>query len=129
MILHVCKQQIIIVILQFYLSAIPADHLSPAVKSAAAPYIRPLSQGQQIFTPDTKQFPVGQPITKLTAKLQVRVKINYRRSGRFTLACILFGKNLNITCTCTLYMYIGSAMSMYVRTHNNSGFGNNAGIW
>ena len=70
----VSMQQVIRVILQFYLSAIPGDHLSPAVKSAAVPYIRPLSQGQQIFTPDTKQFPVGQPITKLTAKLQVRVK-------------------------------------------------------
>ena len=72
---NIYKQQVIRVILQFYLSAIPANHLSPAVKSAAVPYIRPLSQGQQIFTPDTKQFPVGQPITKLTAKLQVHLKV------------------------------------------------------
>ena len=58
--------------IQFYLAAIP-DHLTPAVQSAAAPYIRPVSQGDQVFTPDTNQFPVGQPITKLTAKLQVCV--------------------------------------------------------
>ena len=69
------SQQVLnFVFMQFYLSAIPADHLSPAVKSVAVPYIRPLSQGQQIFTPDTNQFPVGQPITKLTAKLQVLVR-------------------------------------------------------
>ena len=55
---------------QFYLSAIP-DHLTPAIKSAASLYVRPVSQGQQVFTPDTSQFPVGQPVTKLTAKLQV----------------------------------------------------------
>ena len=55
---------------QFYLSAIP-DHLTPAIKSAAALYVRPVSQGQQVFTPDTSQFPVGQAVTKLTAKLQV----------------------------------------------------------
>lgn len=76
---------LVFLILQFYLSVIPADHVSPVVKSAAIPYIRPLSQGQQIFTPDTNQFPVGQPITKLTAKLQVLVgKFSY-----FLLDCIL----------------------------------------
>ena len=57
---------------QFYLSAIP-DHLSPTVKSAAVPYIRSVSQGQQAFTPDMSNFPMGQPMTKLTAKLQVRI--------------------------------------------------------
>ena len=58
---------------QFYLSSIP-DHLSPTVESAAAPYIRPISQGQQAFTPDASEFPAGQPMTKLTAKLQVNGK-------------------------------------------------------
>ena len=58
--------------MQFYLSAIP-EHLSARVQSAAVPYIRPVSQGQQVFTPDTAEFPAGQPMTKLTAKLQVCV--------------------------------------------------------
>ena len=57
---------------QFFLSAVPG-HLSPIVQSAAVRYIRPISQGQQAFTPDASEFPVGQPLTKLTAKLQVGI--------------------------------------------------------
>ena len=57
-------------IVQFYLSAVP-DHLSPLVQSAAACYVRPVSQGQQAFSADIHDFPVRKPITKITAKLQV----------------------------------------------------------
>ena len=56
--------------LQFYLAAIP-DHLSHSLLSVATPYIRPISRGQQCYTPNPSDFPVGQPMTKVTAKLQV----------------------------------------------------------
>ena len=56
--------------LQFYLSCI-GDHCSAAVKSAASVLLRPVSSGSQTFPPDKSEFPVGEPIDKLAAKLQV----------------------------------------------------------
>lgn len=59
-----------IVSLQFYLEAIPS-HLSPAVASAATPYVRPVSSGQQSYSTDPTQYPITEPRPKLTASLQV----------------------------------------------------------
>ena len=39
--------------------------------SAAIPYVRPVSKGSQTFGTDKTQYPVTQPIPKLTAALQV----------------------------------------------------------
>ena len=58
------------------------------MKSAATPYVRPLSQGTQSYTPDSSEFPVTQPMTKLTAKYQVSqncIQLSY-------LTLIIFGE-------------------------------------
>ena len=57
-------------LMQFYLAAIP-DHLSQSVLSVPTPHVRPISHGQQCYTPNPSEYPVGQPMTKVTAKLQV----------------------------------------------------------
>lgn len=56
--------------MQFYLAAIP-DHLSQSALSIIIPHVRPISHGQQCYTPNPLEFPVGQPMTKVSAKLQV----------------------------------------------------------
>ena len=56
--------------MQFYLAAIPGN-LSQSVLSVTKPNVRPISHGQQCYTPNPSEFPVGQPMTKVTAKLQV----------------------------------------------------------
>ena len=56
--------------LQFYLATIPG-HISDKVKSAAVPYVRPVSQSYQSYDTVKSEYPVTEPMTKLTAKLQV----------------------------------------------------------
>ena len=55
---------------QFYLAML-GDQASSRVKSAAKPFIRPVSSGSQIFDSHPDLYPLTQPITKLSAKLQV----------------------------------------------------------
>ena len=55
---------------QFYLTAL-GNKASSRVRSAATPYIRPLSSGVQTYDDKPAEFPLTQPLTKLTAKLQV----------------------------------------------------------
>ncbi len=57
--------------LQFYLEVL-TGHLSPIVASAAVPYVRPLSSGQQSYPTDPTEYPITKPMPKLTASLQVR---------------------------------------------------------
>lgn len=57
--------------LQFYLASIP-DHLPQSLLSVATPHVRPISHGQQCYTSNLSEFPVGQPMTKVTAKHQVQ---------------------------------------------------------
>ena len=61
---------------QFYLAAIP-DHLSQSVLSVVTLHVRPISHGQQCYTPNPSEFPVGKPMTKVTAKLQVVYMCKY----------------------------------------------------
>ena len=63
--------------MQFYLAAVP-ENVSPRMASAALPYVRPVSEGTQVYSPNPAQFPVTQPMTKLTAKLQVNADTTVR---------------------------------------------------
>ncbi|KAK3726979.1 hypothetical protein QZH41_014709, partial [Actinostola sp. cb2023] len=54
---------------KFYLAML-GDQASSRVKSAAKPFIRPVSSGSQIFDSHPDLYPLTQPITKLSAKLQ-----------------------------------------------------------
>lgn len=47
------------------------DKASARVKSAAEPFIRPVSSGAQDYDTQSKEYPLTQPMTKLAAKLQV----------------------------------------------------------
>ena len=58
-------------LLQFYLACI-VDDVSPRVKSAAVPYKRPISQGMQTYSTLPSNYPVTQPMPKLSSALQVR---------------------------------------------------------
>ena len=57
--------------LQFYLSAI-ADHVDPRVKSATISFQRPVSTGTQTYGTNPNNYPITQPMTKMTALLQVK---------------------------------------------------------
>lgn len=63
-------------ILQFYLSAI-VDHVDPRVKSAAIPFQRPVSTGTQTYGTNPNNYPITQPMTKMTALLQVYISCCY----------------------------------------------------
>lgn len=62
--------------LQFYLSAI-ADHVDPRVKSATIPFQRPVSTGTQTYGTNPNNYPITQPMTKMTALLQVNSSCYY----------------------------------------------------
>ena len=57
---------------QFYLAAI-YDHVDPRVRSAAIPFQRPVSSGSQTYGTNPDNYPITEPLTKLTALLQVCV--------------------------------------------------------
>ena len=47
------------------------DKASARVKSAAEPFVRPVSSGTQDYDTQSEEYPLTQPMTKLAAKLQV----------------------------------------------------------
>ncbi|XP_065883616.1 xanthine dehydrogenase-like isoform X2 [Dysidea avara] len=61
---------------KFYLASIPG-HISDKVKSAAVPYVRPVSQSYQSYDTVKSEYPVTEPMTKLTAKLQASGEAQY----------------------------------------------------
>ncbi|XP_028411467.1 xanthine dehydrogenase/oxidase-like [Dendronephthya gigantea] len=61
---------------KFYLSLL-GDKASSRVISAAVPYVRPISSGQQSFDTTPSEFPLTQPMTKTTAKLQASGEAEY----------------------------------------------------
>ena len=61
---------------QFYLSCI-LDKVNPRVHSAAIPYVRPLSSGVESYQTDPTQYPVTQPLTKLSALQQASGEAKY----------------------------------------------------
>ena len=65
-----CTVNFIAFLLQFYLASIPGQ-ISDRVKSAAVPYVRPVSQGYQSYDTVKSEYPITEPLTKLTANLQV----------------------------------------------------------
>ena len=71
MYIHQCEHP-----LQFYLSAI-ADHVDPRVKSATIPFQRPVSTGTQTYGTNPNNYPITQPMTKMTALLQVNSSCHY----------------------------------------------------
>ena len=54
---------------KYYLACI-VDDISPRVKSAAVPYKRPISQGVQTYSSLPSNYPVTQPMPKLSSALQ-----------------------------------------------------------
>ena len=54
---------------QFYLSCI-IDKVDSRVKSAGVPYVRPLSSGQQSYDSVPAEYPVTEPMPKLSALQQ-----------------------------------------------------------
>ncbi|XP_028411480.1 xanthine dehydrogenase-like [Dendronephthya gigantea] len=61
---------------KFYLSLL-GDKASSRVISAAVPYVRPISSGQQSFGTTPSEFPLTQPMMKTTAKLQASGEAQY----------------------------------------------------
>lgn len=57
--------------LQFYLSLL-GNKASARVRSAAEPFIRPVSSGTQSYDSKPEDYPLTKPMTKLAAKAQVR---------------------------------------------------------
>ena len=55
---------------QFYLTVL-GDNVSDLVKSAAVPFVRPVSQSMQLYDSDKSQYPITQPMSKLSSLLQV----------------------------------------------------------
>ena len=55
--------------LQFYLSCV-IDKVDVRVKSAGVPYVRPLSSGQQSYDSVPAEYPVTEPMPKLSALQQ-----------------------------------------------------------
>ena len=55
---------------QFYLTVL-GDSVSDLVKSAAVPFVRPVSQSMQSYDSDKSQYPITQPMSKLSSLLQV----------------------------------------------------------
>jgi xanthine dehydrogenase/oxidase len=60
---------------KFYLSFLP--NANPRVQSAAVPFVRPISSGTSSFTTDPSEYPVSQPIPKLSALLQTSGQAQY----------------------------------------------------
>ena len=56
--------------LQFYLTML-GDSISDRVRSAAVPFVRPVSQSMQSYDSDKSQYPITQPMSKLTSLQQV----------------------------------------------------------
>jgi hypothetical protein len=48
------------------------DKANERVRSAALPYVRPISSGQQSYDTTASDYPLTEPMTKITAKLQVK---------------------------------------------------------
>lgn len=48
----------------------PADELSPALRTAATEYDRPISKGDVSFDTDPSEYPVSKPLPKLSAAIQ-----------------------------------------------------------
>ena len=69
------------------MGAIPG-HTSPSIQSASSMLVRPLSHGSQTFTPQPSEYPVGVPIHKLEARIQVLIIIiTYMPPGLTMHAC------------------------------------------
>jgi xanthine dehydrogenase/oxidase len=62
---------------KFYLKALGSDKVNSLYQSAAVPYIRPVSSGSQTYSADSSQFPINQPMPKLTAALQASGEAEY----------------------------------------------------
>ena len=54
-----------------------APALPPRLKSAADDYVRPVSGGTQTFTPDPQEYPVSEPIPKLSGLEQASGEARY----------------------------------------------------
>ena len=63
--------------LQFYLSLL-GDKATARVRSAAIPYVRPLSSGKQSYDTTKSEYPLTEPMPKMTAKLQVSSWVSYQ---------------------------------------------------
>ncbi|CAI8020059.1 Xanthine dehydrogenase/oxidase [Geodia barretti] len=61
---------------KYYLAVI-YDHVDPRVQSAAVPFQRPLSTGTQTYGTKPSEYPVTEPMTKLTALLQTSGEAEY----------------------------------------------------
>nr|XP_058949586.1 xanthine dehydrogenase/oxidase-like isoform X1 [Pocillopora verrucosa] len=61
---------------KFYLTVL-GDKASARVKSAAVPFIRPVSSGTQDYDTQKKEYPLTKPMTKLAAKLQTSGEAQY----------------------------------------------------
>lgn len=61
---------------KFYLTVL-GDKASARVKSAAEPFIRPVSSGTQSYDTQTSEYPLTKPMTKLAAKLQTSGEAQY----------------------------------------------------
>ena len=48
------------------------DKASERVRSAAVPYVRAISSGKQSYDTTPSDYPLTEPMTKMTAKLQVK---------------------------------------------------------
>ena len=71
---HFVLFNIIVSAVQFYLTAI-SDHVDPRVESATVPFQRPVSTGTQTYGTNPNDYPITQPMTKMTALLQVHLYI------------------------------------------------------
>ncbi|CAB4029805.1 Xanthine dehydrogenase, partial [Paramuricea clavata] len=60
----------------FYLTLL-GEKASERVRSAAVPYVRPISSGQQSFGTTPSEYPLTKPMTKTTAKLQASGEAQY----------------------------------------------------
>ena len=50
---------------KFALRSLPS--VPPSLQSAAQRYVRPVSSGTEVFAPDKMEYPISQPIVKLSA--------------------------------------------------------------
>ena len=64
------KFNVVLISFQFYL-ALLGDKANERVRSAAFPYIRPISSGKQSYDTTPSVYPLTKPMTKITAKFQV----------------------------------------------------------
>ncbi|KAL9979239.1 hypothetical protein ACROYT_G016871 [Oculina patagonica] len=61
---------------KFYLTVL-GDKASARVKSAAEPFIRPISSGTQNYDSQSSEYPLTKPMTKLAAKVQTSGEAQY----------------------------------------------------